>query len=97
MNIPMMSGTLSPEQMQQQGMQQAMIDALRNSGPQQVAPQQGARQVVSAGGLGAGMDTGLIGGALRKAGNNIGTAAQYGTNPFSQQTNMLAAQDAAFL
>ena len=96
MNIPMMSGTLSPEQMQQQGMQQAMIDALRQQ-PQQVAPQQGVRQVVSAGGLGDGMDTGLIGGALRKAGNNIGTAAQYGTNPFSQQTNMLAAQDAAFL
>lgn len=95
MNIPMMSGTLSPEQMQQQGMQQAMIDALRQQ-PQQVAPQQGARQVVSAGGLGDGMDAGMIGGALRKAGNNIGTAAQYGTNPFSQQTNMLAAQDAAF-
>lgn len=96
MNIPMMSGTLSPEQMQQQGMQQAMIDALRQQ-PQQVAPQQGARQVASAGGLGDGMDAGLIGGALRKVGNNIGTAAQYGTNPFSQQTNMLAAQDAAFL
>ncbi len=90
-----MAGTLSPEEAQQMQMQQAMVDALRQQPTmQQAAPQQG--QVVSAGALGDGMNTDMIGGALRKGGQNIGTAMDYGTNPFSQQTNMLAAQDAAF-
>ena len=90
-----MPGTLAPEQVGQQQQQQMLIDALRNGIGQQAAPTQ-AGKVQSAGYVGQGMDPSAIGGAFGKVGNNLGTAAQYGTNPFSQQTNMLAAQDAAF-
>jgi hypothetical protein len=101
MEIPTMAGTLLPQQMQQQNqqqsMQQAIIEALRNN-QQQAAPAQ-AGEVTTTGAFGDGMDTNAIGGAIKKGYDwlgNTGTANTYGTNPFSQQTSMLAAQDAFF-
>lgn len=94
---------VTPEQVKQKTAQQAMIDALRNvGGAQQAAPQQASAtgQVVNANsggtsGLQSGIQSGL--GLADKFGNlNLGTALQYGTNPGSQQTAMLAAQDAGF-
>lgn len=92
-----MPGT-EPVDPNQQQFQMMLAEALRQQ-PQQQAQQQAGNRVVSAGAMGDGLTQGGIGamgGALRGMGQNIGTAAQYGTNPFSQQTNMLAAQDAAF-
>ena len=99
MDFPVMAGTLLPQQQQQQGMQQALIEALRGQQQQQAAPAQQGR-VVSANADPSGMNTNAIGQVLGDGisgiGNNLSTAKTYGTNPFSQQTNMLAAQDAAF-
>jgi hypothetical protein len=59
-----MAGTLTPQQMQQQNQQKAIVDALRGMGQtQQAAPAQAGR-VTSTGALGDGMDTKGIGGAL---------------------------------
>ena len=92
-----MPGTLLPQQMQQQGMQQALIEALRGA-PQSAAPaQQGG--VTSAGAITDGLNTDALAGGIKKGIDWLGngsTARQYGTIPFSQQTNMLALQDAAF-
>ena len=101
MDFPVMAGTLLPQQQQQQqGMQQALIEALRGQQQQQAAPVQQGR-VVGANADPSGLNAGAIGQALGNGisgiGNNLRTASTYGTNPFSQQTNMLAAQDAAFL
>ena len=98
MNFPVMPGTLLPQQQQQQqSEQQAIIEALR--GTQQTAPAQQGR-VVSAnadlGGLNTDAFGRALGGSLEGVGNNLRAAGTYGTNPFSQQTNMLAMQDAAF-
>ena len=95
MNV--MPGTLTPEQMQ---MQQAIVEALRQPQiAQQAAPMMQSNRVVAAsGGMGQGVDA--LGQGLGKFGDSLGfnmrTANTYGTNPLSQQTNMLAAQDAAF-
>lgn len=95
MNV--MPGTLTPEQMQ---MQQAIVEALRQPQiAQQAAPMMQSNRVVAASGvMGQGVDA--LGQGLGKFGDSLGfnmrTANTYGTNPLSQQTNMLAAQDAAF-
>lgn len=95
MNV--MPGTFTPEQLQ---MQQAIVEALRQPQmAQQATPMMQSNRVVAAsGGMGQGMDA--LGQGLGKFGDSLGfnmrTANTYGTNPLSQQTNMLAAQDAAF-
>lgn len=92
MNVQSMPGTLTPEQMQVK----ALIESLRQAPMQgqQSAPQQG--QVVSANVANPGAAIDPIMQRLGGMAQNVGTAMQYGTNPFSQQTSMLAAQDAAF-
>ena len=95
MNYQTMPGTLSPEQMRVK----AMIEALRQPAQQmQAAPQQQGQVVSAHPDYGNSMDVigQQLGTALGKGVQSIGTAMQYGTTPFSQQTNMLAAQDAAF-
>lgn len=95
---------VTPEQVKQKTAQQAMIDALRNvAAPQATTTpaQQQAGQVVNAnapsGSFGSGMRSGLGLGLGDKLGSlNLGTALQYGTTPGSQQTAMLAAQNAGF-
>ena len=98
MNQQVMAGTLLPGQMDMK----AIIDALRQQ-PQSQQPlmaQQG--QVTSAhptNGSGQPMYDAmgrLIGKGASYLGNNLGASLRYDTNPFSQQTNMLAAQDAVF-
>ena len=94
--MDMMAGTLAPEQMAQQQRQQMMVDALR-AGMQQSPSVQRAGNVVSAGGgVADSFNTNALGGALGNLGGNLGTAFKYDTNPFSQQTAMLRAQDAGF-
>ena len=93
-----MSGTLSPEQMAaQMQQQQALTNALRQTGsfnpngtPQQQQLAQGGQQ----GGDPSGGLAGGLGSLVGQGAGNVGTAMQYGTNPFSQQTNMLQAQNA---
>ena len=90
-----MAGTLAPEQMAQQQRQQMMVDALRASTRSPAA--QRAGNVVSAnGGVADSFNTNALGGALGNLGGNLGAAFKYDTNPFSQQTAMLRAQDAGF-
>lgn len=97
-----MAGTLTPEeQVRIQQMQQPLIDALRAGGSMAFDPN--ATVGVQGGQSSQGTDQfgNALGSALGKggqwAGQNFATANQYGTNPFSEQTNMLQAQDAAFL
>ena len=98
MNQQVMAGTLLPGQMDMK----ALVDALRQQpqSQQPVMAQQG--QVTSAhptdgGGQPMYDQMGrLIGQGVNYLGSNPGAALRYDTNPFSQQTNMLAAQDAAF-
>lgn len=98
---PMMLGTASPEEMAQQQQQQALVDALRQQSTfnpaqaQQLAPQQAPAGDAS-GGLAGGLGN-MVGQGANWLGNNMSTANKYGTNVGSQQTNMLQAQDAAFL
>lgn len=92
-----MAGTLSPEQMAQM---QMLSQALRGggSGGQQSAFNPAKRNQVQDTGafeMGAG-GISALGGKLGGAIGNIGTAMNYGTTPFSQQTNMLQAQNAGF-
>ena len=90
----------TPEQKQQD----ALIEALRGMGGQQAAATPTmAGNVVNANGGQGGMQSGVeLGQNLGTIGNslnnkfNFGTALQYGTTPGSQQTAMLAAQDAGF-
>ena len=98
---PMMLGTASPEEMAQQRQQQMLVDALRQQSTfnpaqgQQMAPQQapaGDANSGLAGGLGN-----MVGQGANWLNGNVGTANKYGTNIGAQQTNMLQAQDAAFL
>ena len=98
MNQQVMAGTLLPGQMDTK----AIIDALRQQPQSQQPLMTQQDQVVSAHPTD---DSGqsmydamgrLIGKGVSYVGNNLGTALRYDTNPFSQQTNMLAAQDAAF-
>lgn len=96
-----MAGTYSPEMMAQQNQQQMLVDALRqtssfnpNGTPQQQQLAQGGQQGGDpSGGLASGLGS-LAGQGAGWVGGNLGTASQYGTNPFSQQTNMLQAQSA---
>lgn len=92
--ISQMAGTQTPEQMQMK----ALIESLRQPAQQlqPMAPQQ--NQAVSANPESSDMAPvlGQLGGLVNSGLQNIGTAFQYGASPFSQQTNMLAAQDAAF-
>jgi hypothetical protein len=90
----------TPEQRQQD----ALIEALRGMGGQQqvAAPMQAGNVVNANGGQGAlqsgvelGQNLGQIGTGLNNK-FNFGTALQYGTTPGSQQTAMLAAQNAGF-
>ena len=98
MNV--MAGTMTPEQM---AMQQRIVEALRAPQVQQMAQAQAAQtgsQSPASGQMGQAVSdfASPIGKALGGyVGNNLSTSMKYGTNPFSQQTNMLAAQDAAFL
>lgn len=91
-----MPGTLSPEEMAKL---QMFADALRAPGIQQSSfnPAQGGGmqtpQANPMGGFSSGMQ---LGKGLQPGVSNIGTALKYDTTPFSQQTNMLAAQDAGF-
>jgi hypothetical protein len=101
-----MAGTLMPEQqaliLQQQ---QPLIDALRANGGGAMAFNPAATtgvQGVAGGGNGMSQFAsnalgGAVNGILKQGVGNFNTANQYGTTPFSQQTNMLQAQDAAFL
>lgn len=93
-----MPGTVDPSQQQQGQFQQQLVDALRNFGGG--APQQQGQRITSANAGGEGMDTDALGQALGKGagylGSNFSTAMQYGTNPFSDQTSMLMAQNAGF-
>lgn len=98
-----MAGTLMPEEqaliLQQQ---QPLIDALRANGGGAMGfnPSSQAFQGGNSGGM-QGFAKDAVGnaamGALNAVKGNFATANQYGTNPFSQQTGMLQAQDAAFL
>ena len=92
--MPYAPGTINPFQADPQAETAAIISALREQ-PQAMPQVQAQPQQQAAGG---GMDqlAQLLGNGLGQGAGNIGTAMQYGTNPFSQQTNMLAAQDAAF-
>jgi len=92
-----MAGTYSPEMMAELNQQQALVDALRqtssfnpNGIPQQQQLAQGGQQ----GGDPSGGLAGGLGSLIGQGAGNVGTAMQYGTNPFSQQTNMLQAQNA---
>lgn len=68
-----MVGTLTPQQMQQQNQQKAIVDALRGMGQsQQAAPAQAGR-VTSAGAFGDGMDASAVGGALGKGASALGS------------------------
>lgn len=100
-----MAGTLMPEEqariLQQQ---QPLIDALRANGGGAMAFNPSANAGVQGGQMPQSTSDQLgsiLGQALGKGGGylkqNFATANQYGTNPLSQQTNMLQAQDAAFL
>ena len=99
-----MAGTLMPEEqariLQQQ---QPLIDALRANGGGAMAFNPAATAGVQGGQMPQGTDQfgNALGQALGQGGSylkqNFATANQYGTNPLSQQTNMLQAQDAAFL
>ena len=89
----------TPEQQQQA----ALIEALRGMGGQQQAVPAQAGNVVSAnagqGGLQSGLDLGQSLGTLGSKLNDqygLTTALKYGTNPGSQQTMMLAGQNAGF-
>ena len=97
-----MPGTVDPNMQAPMPGQDALVQALRGFGGGGGAPAQYGN-VQSAGYIGQGMNADAIGKALGQGVsglgnmfNNIGTAQQYGTNPFSQQTNMLAAQNAGF-
>ena len=99
-----MAGKLMPEEqariLQQQ---QPLIDALRANGGGAMAFNPSANTGVQGGQMPQGTDQfgNVLGQALGQGGSylkqNFATANQYGTNPLSQQTNMLQAQDAAFL
>ena len=95
-----MAGTMTPEQM---AMQQQLAEVLRAPQVQQIAQAQAAQtgsQSPASGQMGQAVSdfASPIGKALGGyVGNNLGASMKYGTNPFSQQTNMLAAQDAAFV
>jgi hypothetical protein len=99
-----MAGTLMPEEqariLQQQ---QPLIDALRANGGGALAFNPAATAGVQGGQTTQGTDQfgNALGQLLGQGGSylkqNFNTANQYGTNPLSQQTNMLQAQDAAFL
>ena len=92
-----MTGTLSPDQMMQQ---QRLVEALRAPQVQQMAQAQSHGGQLAAAPQSANWAA-PVGQALGNMGNNalfnMQTANKYGTNPFSQQTDMLAAQDAAFV
>lgn len=98
-----MTGTRSPEQMAELDQQQALVEALRqtssfnpNGTQQQQQLAQGGQQGGDpSGGLAGGLGN-LAGQGANWIGGNLSTASQYGTNPFSQQTNMLQAQNAGF-
>ena len=95
-----MAGTMTPERM---AMQQQLAEVLRAPQVQRIAQAQAAQtgsQSPASGQMGQAVSdfASPIGKALGGyVGNNLGASMKYGTNPFSQQTNMLAAQDAAFL
>lgn len=97
-----MAGTLMPEQqaliLQQQ---QPLIDALRANGSGAMAFNPAATTGLQSSGGMQGFGSEAVNRAamagLKQLGGNFSTAKQYGTNPLSQQTNMLQAQDAAFL
>ena len=92
-----MTGTLSPDQMMQQ---QRLVEALRAPQVQQMAHTQSHGGQLAAVPQAASWAS-PVGQALGNVGNsalfNVQPANKYGTSPFSQQTDMLAAQDAAFL
>ena len=101
---PLASYIKPPEQRTpEQRQQDAIVEALRGmGGQQQMAPAQ-AGNVVSANANGSGFAQGAqLGQSLGQLGQglnnqyNFGTAMQYGTTPGSQQTSMLAAQNAGF-
>ena len=86
-----MPGTVAPEQVQQQGMQQALIEALRQPQQQMTAPAQ-VGKVQSAGYLGQGMNTGAIGGALGNSFGGIGGISGgggFGVTPQASNTAAL--------
>ena len=95
-----MAGTMTPERM---AMQQQLAEVLRAPQVQRIAQAQAAQtgsQSPASGQMGQAVSdfASPIGKALGGyVGNNLGASMKYGTSPFSQQTNMLAAQDAAFL
>ena len=102
---PLASYIKGPEQRTPEHQQQeALIEALRSGmgSQQQAAPTQ-AGNVVSANANGSGYASGAqLGSQLGKLGQGLNdqygltTALKYGTNPGSQQTMMLAGQNAGF-
>jgi len=92
-----MAGTYSPETMAELNQQQALVDALRQTSsfnPNGILQQQQLAQGGQQGGDPSGGLAGGLGSLVGQGAGNVGTAMQYGTNPFSQQTNMLQAQNA---
>ena len=93
-NYNVMPDTWVPGQQNEEAAIQALVEALRQ--PTGASLGAGAPQLASAASpQGLTFDsqtTNALGGGL----NNVWTANKYGTNIGSQQTNMLAAQDAAF-
>jgi hypothetical protein len=63
-----MAGTLTPEKMQQQKQQDALVEALRAMGSGNTNPMASAQggRVVSTGSAASGLNAGVIGGALNK-------------------------------
>ena len=101
---PLSSYIKAPEQKtSEQRQQDALIEALRGVGGQQQATPAQAGNVVSANGGQGGLQSGLnlgqsFGGIGSKLNDQYGltTALKYGTNPGSEQTMMLAKQNAGF-
>lgn len=92
---------IDPRQAQQRAQQQAVVDALRSPQFTQANTPVGQVQAANTPATMQSNDQmmsnlgGLAGSAMKQF--NVPTALKYGTNPGSQQTSMLAAQDAAFL
>ena len=94
------------QQTREQQQQQALVEALRgfgSMGQQQGGTPMQAGNIVGANANGSGLVQGAqLGGQLGQVGQGLWdkyqptTALRYGTTPGSQQTSMLAAQDAGF-
>lgn len=101
----LMPNTLLYGQQKQQDMLQALVEALRQPTGVSLLGQQSAGMGQQSAGSGVSDAMGAMGAQLsnptlvngvKGAWNNLSTANTYGTTPFSDQTNILAAQDAVF-